>query len=353
MPFDFISNFPSLITIGEPRYENGLLIFPIYNKRDPKIRIVDSSNVSIRELTSETVPFLEAENTSSDMALILDSEVFAGGKQDRVLNQPVMLKPGQISKVPVSCVEQGRWSRSSGDFTSVGIMPSKLRSDRIDSWTQTIRHRKQQRMPVPSRENDQQEQNIPAWADFSDTTNPFGLTALSQTLSTHIHRERTENIQSLTWNSISQRRIEQNYRDTKGSLKDVIEETKTITENFNYPEQATGMIVCKRNAEGIERVQLVEWFDAPEIAQKRWDVTLRQQLEGYNDVHLGSTSTDRTISKSEIRHFLTCLTKMNCEEMDQYGCAQTVTLEHKNHQNTRGVVVAYENEICHLSLISA
>ena len=189
MPFDFISNFPSLITIGEPRYENGLLIFPIYNKKAPKRNIVDSSNVSIRELTSETVPFLEAENTSSDVALILDSEVLAGGKQDRVLNQPVMLKPGQISKVPVSCVEQGRWSRSSGDFTSVGIMPSKLRSDRIDSWTQTIRHRKQQRMPVTSQENEpqeneQQEQSIPAWADFTDTTNPFGLTALSQTLST-------------------------------------------------------------------------------------------------------------------------------------------------------------------------
>ena len=265
MPFDFISNFPSLITIGEPRYENGLLIFPIYNKSEPK-KNRDSSNVSIRELTSEDNTFLEAENTSSDIALILDSEVLAGGKQDRVLNQPVMLKPGQVSKVPVSCVEQGRWSRSSGDFTSVGIMPSKLRSDRIDSWTQTIRHRKQQRMPRPVQENEPQEQRLPAWADFTDTTDPFGLTAISQTLTTHVPRETTENIQRLTWNRISQRRLEQNYNDITGSLKDVIEETKTITENFDYPEQATGMIVCKRNAEGTERIQLVEWFDA-EIAE--------------------------------------------------------------------------------------
>ena len=92
--------------------------------------------------------------------------------------------------------------------------------------------------------------DFPAWADFTDTTNPFGLTSISQTLTTRVPRETTENIQSLTWNRISQRRLEQNYNDTTGSLKDVIEETKTITENFDYPEQATGMIVCKKKCRG-------------------------------------------------------------------------------------------------------
>ena len=57
MPFGSISQFPSLITLGEPIFEHGLVIFPVFNKSKPKLRIVDSSNISIRELPQETVLF--------------------------------------------------------------------------------------------------------------------------------------------------------------------------------------------------------------------------------------------------------------------------------------------------------
>ena len=39
--------------------------------------------------------------------------------------------------------------------------------------------------------------------------------------------------------------------------------------------------------------------------------------------------------------------------IDTYGCATAVTLEHQNHENTKGVGVIFEEEIfCHLSLLS-
>ena len=363
MPFGSISNFPSLITLGEPIFEHGLVIFPVYNKSKPSRKIVDSSNIAVRELPEETVPFLEAENKSEDLALILDSEILAGGKQDRVLNQPVMLRPGQTSRVPVSCIEQGRWSSSVGLFASVGSVPSQLRSERLGIWTETSKSRKRHRARRENAENEalrrmQQHETNPQENNSQETSlRNINRTPLMRALTTGIgipqealfEREVLPNIQGHTWNRISQRRTSANYRNTTGSLKDVVEEKNLSALSFTYPYQSTGMIVCK-NVNGTGRVQLVEWFDSAEIAEKRWATTLRQQLEGYNQD--GQSEKKCHISRTEVQNFLTCLTRMNFEELEAYGCATTVTLEHQNHKNTKGVGVIFEGNLCHLSLIS-
>jgi hypothetical protein len=65
-----------------------------------------------------SVPFLRAENGSSKPVLILDGEELVGGKQNRIVNTTIIILPGKVMDIPVSCMEAGRWNRQREDFSS-------------------------------------------------------------------------------------------------------------------------------------------------------------------------------------------------------------------------------------------
>ena len=71
---------------------------------------------------------LTIENISADTVIIVTGEIVKGGKQDRIINQDILLAPKSgKKKLTVFCVEKGRWNASSpaGDFKSqhsVGTM---------------------------------------------------------------------------------------------------------------------------------------------------------------------------------------------------------------------------------------
>jgi hypothetical protein len=50
--------------------------------------------------------------------LLYDGEELLGAKQNRILNVTVLVAAQSEARIPVSCVEQGRWSRSSATFAS-------------------------------------------------------------------------------------------------------------------------------------------------------------------------------------------------------------------------------------------
>jgi hypothetical protein len=69
-----------------------------------KIKITENKEgASVNELT--------IENISQDTIIIITGEIIKGGKQDRIIDKDVLLKPksGKV-KIPVFCVESGRWS---------------------------------------------------------------------------------------------------------------------------------------------------------------------------------------------------------------------------------------------------
>jgi len=65
-----------------------------------------------------TVNTLWIENLSDDTVLIMPGEVVKGGKQDRVIAEGLIVPPnsGKI-KLPVFCVEHGRWNYNDTDQT--------------------------------------------------------------------------------------------------------------------------------------------------------------------------------------------------------------------------------------------
>ncbi len=69
---------------------------------------------------SGSVPELTVTNNGDTKVLLVAGEQLVGAKQNRVLNVTIMIAPKSVTKIPVSCVERGRWGYRSRSFGSSG-----------------------------------------------------------------------------------------------------------------------------------------------------------------------------------------------------------------------------------------
>ena len=71
---------------------------------------------------------LEAVNRSDSHVLILDGEQLIGAKQNRTTNRTVLVGRRSVTRIPVSCMEQGRWRDVGRKMQTGGYhAPSKVR----------------------------------------------------------------------------------------------------------------------------------------------------------------------------------------------------------------------------------
>lgn len=111
------------ITLGEPTTFRGLSVFPLladlpagkfYLTLD---EAQAKQGLTITEVSEGgDVPELLLDNKLPLPVLLLDGEELVGAKQNRVLNLSVLAPAKSKIKIPVSCVERGRWSYDSDDF---------------------------------------------------------------------------------------------------------------------------------------------------------------------------------------------------------------------------------------------
>lgn len=75
--------------------------------------------VSVTEVTDGgSVPTLLVRNVATLPVLILDGEELVGAKQNRIVNLTILVPPQATLTIPVSCVEAGRWSATSAEFSA-------------------------------------------------------------------------------------------------------------------------------------------------------------------------------------------------------------------------------------------
>ncbi len=65
-----------------------------------------------------SVTELLATNPLDASVLLYDGEELLGAKQNRILNVTVLVPSGAETRIPVTCVEEGRWSARGVRFTS-------------------------------------------------------------------------------------------------------------------------------------------------------------------------------------------------------------------------------------------
>ncbi len=157
--------------VGEPVEHRGIVVAPLFPRRDPVAAYVTLDEALPRGLRitetsdSGTVPELLVENPTDTAVLLYDGEELVGAKQNRILNVSVLVGAGAKLPIPVSCVEQGRWSRLSDTFSaaphishsnlrrrkaeSLAAQPLALGLAQGDVWDEV--HEKQTRMGVDSR----------------------------------------------------------------------------------------------------------------------------------------------------------------------------------------------------------
>ena len=86
------------------------------------------------------VPELRVINRSPLLVMILDGEELVGAKQNRIVNTTVLIKGNSTTIIPVSCVEQGRWSYTSRHFkTENRMMSHQLRARKARQVNNSIR----------------------------------------------------------------------------------------------------------------------------------------------------------------------------------------------------------------------
>jgi hypothetical protein len=88
-----------------------------------------------------SVPELKVVNKSDRMVLVLDGEKLVGAKQNRIVNTSILIAGNTTTVIPVSCVEQGRWSYKSDKFSSeMRLMASTLRARKADQVKYSLKN---------------------------------------------------------------------------------------------------------------------------------------------------------------------------------------------------------------------
>jgi hypothetical protein len=138
--------FPQ-IRVGEPIRYKALSVFPLFTESNGSVEYLLADEairdqlLAVQEVSeSGSVPELLVENKGDIRVLFIEGEELIGAKQNRILNTSILVAAKSKTKIPVSCVERGRWGYKSKSFGLSGShSPSKLRYALKASVTQSLK----------------------------------------------------------------------------------------------------------------------------------------------------------------------------------------------------------------------
>ena len=134
---DTMQAFVETLKVSRKQSHRNLTVIPLLasDHGDPDYLTLEEGlsqgSVIITEIsTGGSVPELKLVNKSADKVLVVDGEELMGAKQNRIVNASFLITALSEIVIPVSCVEQGRWSYRSAMFSSgEKIMPPSLKRE--------------------------------------------------------------------------------------------------------------------------------------------------------------------------------------------------------------------------------
>jgi hypothetical protein len=113
------------ITVGAPQVFEEVQVFPLFSSQSESstfLQLDEALKAGLAEITEVSdagnVPQLTVINKSPRDIIIYDGQQLIGAKQNRVVNITVVVAANSTLPIPVSCVEQRRWSYNSPGFAS-------------------------------------------------------------------------------------------------------------------------------------------------------------------------------------------------------------------------------------------
>jgi len=286
--------------VGEAVRYDSLSVFPLFGKSGIAVdyllsdEAIRSGQVTVEEIDQAgSVPDLMVENKGDVRVLFLEGEELVGAKQNRILNTSILVAAGSKIKIPVSCVEQGRWRYRSQRFRSSGShSPSKLRYALKASVARSAKEKRGHR-------SDQSK----VWEEVERQQRSFGVcsetVAMSDTFDSH--REKIARFQN----------------------------------DLRYVDGALGMIV----AVGAKVVAL-DMFDRPSTCRKVWN----RLLTGFAIDALEGEQCRKPLESIDAKTLLDVFDNASWEQVETVGegeerRAETQIGQHASVLSVGGVVV--------------
>lgn len=291
----------SEVEVGEPQHHAELTIFPLLgqNGHQPSYTLLEEAirtgKVTVQEESeSGNVPTLLVDNQLDTPVLILEGEILIGAKQNRMVNESLMLAAQEKTLLPVSCVESGRWAYRSRHFHSEHHAHSKLRAEKMRMVHRNKRESGEAR-------SDQGK----VWEEVR----------------MHLHARHVESpTESLS----------ESYRAAEERLEE-------FRKGFRMPEDAHGFLVCRAN-----QVVGMDLFDSPRTLRAQW----KRLSDSYFLEEIGRPLEKGKASIAMARTFLKHLKIAVRVSPKSVGIGEHLEVEDRE---LVGAALFYDERICHLS----
>ncbi len=142
-----IREYLGQIKVGRTQRYRNVALFPLLSEYEAALDFVTLDEalagglIEVTEVSQGgSVPELKVVNKSARRVLILDGEELVGAKQNRIVNTTLIVEGYSTTVIPVSCVEQGRWSSKGAAFHSEErIMSAELRAMKAGQVRDSVR----------------------------------------------------------------------------------------------------------------------------------------------------------------------------------------------------------------------
>lgn len=142
-----LSTYLNALVIGAPSMAGPIGIVPLLAGADAAadyLLLDEALTAGLAEITETSdagaVPELLLRNRAERDLLLLDGEELIGAKQNRVLNTTILAAAGADIRIPVSCVEAGRWAWQSRRFAAGGAtLHARARAEKMRGVSAALR----------------------------------------------------------------------------------------------------------------------------------------------------------------------------------------------------------------------
>jgi hypothetical protein len=134
------------LSLGRPVQDGPIAVVPILANvpfsMEKYITLAEATRRGLVEIVEipgrEEVNALEVRNRAELPLMLFAGELLLGGKQDRIVAKDIILPPHDSRRVPVFCVEHGRWDNHKMSFEGADtFVPDSLRKVATETRSQS------------------------------------------------------------------------------------------------------------------------------------------------------------------------------------------------------------------------